>query len=336
MTARVQPWLVGLFTLVGLALMVGGLVQLGTVGLFSQYRTFVVFFPDPVGGLKEGSPVSFRLTPVGQVREIELVFTGNGVNSELKVVIDVRKDALRDRGATSAITSLSDRALAETLVKAGLRAGIHSSSPVAGQKSLNLDFLPERKARFSGIAMPYPEIPTAPSGLKVLQEKLETTLDKVTDIPINEVVLQVKDTLASLQKLIESENVDGAITDLRRGVQSADKTLTQAARTMGNVDGLVEVVRTTVSSLDATLKRLDSTFEKLDRTLTAADKTLSTLDKTLGTVDRSVDQTVDTQYDAKQTLDEMNELLRSVRHLIENMQKSPESLLRGKPTPEKK
>jgi paraquat-inducible protein B len=316
--------------------MVGGFVLLGTGHLFSQYRTFVVFFEDPVGGLKEGSPVSFRLTPVGQVREIELVFTGNGMSSELKVVIDVRKNALRYRGAISALTSLSDRAVAEALVKAGLRAGIHSSSPVAGQKSLNLDFLPDRKARFSGIPTPYPEIPTTPSGLKVLQEKIENTIDKLTDVPVNEVMIQLKDTLASAQKLLDSEDAKGAIKDLRQGLQSADKTLTAASKTMGNVDGLVGDVRTTVSSLDATLKRIDSTFEKLDRTLTAADKTLSTLDKTLVTVDRSVDQTMDTQYDAKTTLDEMNELLRSVRYLIENMQKSPESLLRGKPTPEKK
>ena len=165
MTAKVQPWLVGLFTLVGLALIVGGFILIGSGQWFSQYRTFVVFFPDPVGGIKEGSPVTFRLTPVGQVREVELMFTGKNLASELKIVIDLRKGALRDSSVTTAMATLSDKAFAETLVKAGLRAGIQSSSPVAGQKSLNLDFLPERKARYSGIPMPYPEIPTAPSGL---------------------------------------------------------------------------------------------------------------------------------------------------------------------------
>jgi paraquat-inducible protein B len=333
---RVQPWLVGFFALFGLALMVGGFVLLGTGRLFSQYRTFVVFFEDPVGGLKEGSPVTFRLTPVGQVREMELVFSGQGVNSELKIIIDVRKNALRDRGINASIPNLGDKELAEALVKAGLRAGIYSSSPVAGQKSLNLDFLPERKARFSGIPSPYPEIPTAPSGLKMLQEKIENTIEKLTDVPINEVVIQLKDTLASAQKLLDSQDVKGAVKDLRQGLQSADKTLTAASKTMGNVDGLVGDLRTTVSDLDTTIKRLDSTFDKLDRTLTTADKTLSTVDKTLVTVDRTVDQTMDIQYDAKKALDEMNELLRSVRHLIETMQKSPESILRGKPTPEKK
>ena len=336
MTARVQPWLVGLFTLVGVALIVVGFILLGSGRLFSQYRTFVVFFPEPISGLKAGSPVTFRQAPFGEVRDIELVLTGKGLSSEQRVIIDIRRGAIRDIAGRAAVSNLDDRGFADMLIKAGLRAAPRSSSPLAGQKSLDLDFHPDRKPRFSGISMPYPEFPTAPTGLELLQERIENTVDTLTDLPLNDVVLQLKSTLASAQTLLDDDNVKGAIVDLRHGLQSADRTLTQAGKTMGNVDGLVGDMRTTVTGLDATLRRLDSTFDKLDRTLTAADKTLGNLDKTLGAVDRTVDQTLDTQYDAKKALDEMNDLLRSVRRLIETMQRSPESILRGKPTPEKK
>ncbi len=336
MTTRVQPWLVGLFTLAGVALIVVGFILLGSGGLFSQHRTFVVFFPEPISGLKAGSPVTFRQAPFGEVREIELVFTGQGLSSEQRVIIDIRKGAIRDVAGRASVSVLEDRAFADMLIKAGLRAAPRSSSPLAGQKSLDLDFHSDRKPRFSGIPMPYPEIPTAPTGLELLQERIETTVDRLTDLPIDEVVLQLKATLASAQTLLEDPNIKGTIVDLRRGLRSADKTLAQTEKTMVNVDGLVGDVRQTAAGLDSTLERLETTFDKLDRTLTAADKTLGMLDKTLGAVDRSVDQTLDTQYDAKKALDEMNDLLRSVRRLIETMQRSPESILRGKPTPEKK
>lgn len=329
MTTEVRPRLVGIFTLVGLALIVVGLAAIGPGRLLSQRRTFVVFFPNPVSGLKDGAPVTFRQTPMGQVRDVELVFTGRGMETEVKVIADVRKGALRDIAGKAAIVDLSDAEFVETLVKAGLRAAVHSSSPIAGQKSLDLDFHPERQARFSGIPMPYPEIPTGPSSLKLAQDRLEEALEKAADIPVADVVHQLRATLESAQKFLESGNLNGALGDLRRGLQTADRALTRAERTLQGVDAMVGNVQTTLSGVDKTLAGLSATFDRLDRTL-------ATVDRTLGTVDRNVDRTADTQYEASKTLDEMNELIRSLRHLVETLQRNPEALFLGKPAPEKK
>ncbi len=334
MEARAR--LVGIFTLVGLALIVAGIAAIGSGRIFSKYRTVVVFFPDPVVGLKEGAPVTFRRAPFGQVREVELVFTGNDLESEFKVVADVRRGALRDIAGRSPVAGLSDHDFVETLAKAGLRAAVRSSTPLAGQKSLDLYFDPESTPRYSGLPMPYPEVPTAPSGLDVFQDRFEAVLEKLADIPVTDVVVQLRATLDSAQKLLGSGNLDGALVDLRRGLRAADKTLQQVERTLGGLDGVVQDARTTLASADHALKGLDSTFERLDRTLTSVDQTLGTVDQTLGTVDRSVERLADTQHAASRTLDEMNELARSLRHLVEIMQRNPEALLLGKPAPEKR
>jgi paraquat-inducible protein B len=224
LTSENRPRLVGIFTLVGVALIVAGFLAIGSGRLFRQYRTFVVFFPKPVG-LKAGAPVTFRQAPLGEVREVELVFTGRGLETEVRVVADLRRGQLRDITGRPYVSRLSDKEFADSLVKAGLRASVRSSSPLAGQKSLDFDFHPELEPRFSGIPMPYPEIPTAPSGMEILQDKVEAALEKISDIPVDEVLTQVRSTLESAQKLLDNGDLQGALRNLRRGLETADRTL---------------------------------------------------------------------------------------------------------------
>jgi paraquat-inducible protein B len=67
-----------------------------------------------------------------------------------------------------------------------------------------------------------------------------------------------------------------------------------------------------------------------------ADATLKRLDTTLVTVDRNVERTADTQYQTIRSVDELNELLRTLRQLVDTLQQHPESLLRGKPAAKEK
>jgi paraquat-inducible protein B len=302
-------------------LIVASFVAIGSGRLFQRYRTFVVFFPKPVG-LKAGAPVTFRQAPIGEVREMELVFTGRGLETEIKVIADVRRGQLRDIGGHAYVSHLSDKEFADSLVKAGLRAAVRSSSPLAGQKSLDLDFHPELEPRFSGIPMPHPEIPTAPTGMEILHEKVEGALERISGLPLDQALSQLQSTLASAQRLLEGRDLQGALTSLRRGLDAAGRTLSAAEKTLGSVDGMVGGARTTLATADATLKRLDSTLERLDRTV--------------ATIDRNVERTADTQHAAGRSLGELEELLRTLRSLAETMQQHPEALLRGKPEPKEK
>ena len=53
-------------------------------------------------------------------------------------------------------------------------------------------------------------------------------------------------------------------------------------------------------------------------------------------LDRNVERTAEVQFETSAALDEMRELLKSLRLLIEGVQRHPESLLRGKPEPKEK
>jgi phospholipid/cholesterol/gamma-HCH transport system substrate-binding protein len=320
--SRARPRLVGAFTVIALGIGLFALWAIGSADLFFGRRTFVVFFPNPVGGLKEGAPVTFRQAPVGQVRDVELVFTGQGLKTEIKVVADVRRSAMRNLGGQTHLADLSDAELVRALTQAGLRASVRSSSPLAGQRTLDLDFHPELEARYAGIPMPYPEIPTAPTGMEIIQEKVEQALERIAAFPVDEVLAQLRTTLQSMQVVLDDPDLKGAVRNLRSGLGSADRTLARAEKTMDGVDLLVGDARTGMSNADAAARRLASTLERLD--------------KTLATVDRNLDRTGETQRSAGQTLDELTEVLKSLRHLTEALERHPEALLQGKATPEEK
>jgi paraquat-inducible protein B len=312
---------VGIFTLVGLLLMVLVLGAVTGVSWFEERRRFVVFFPNPVG-LREGTPVTFRQTALGDVASVDLVFTGRGVESEVQVVIAIRRDVLHGLGGEP-LSALTDAELAARLSGLGLRATVRATSPLAGQKYLDLDFDSNVPARFAGIKdLPWPEIPTAPTDLELIREKVEAAIGKIADVPLDKVLLQMQTTLASAQRLLDAGEIEKSMREMRSGLVASQKLMGRSEKTLEKFDGVADRVNSTLGAADATMQNLQASLGRLDRTL--------------ATLDRNVERTGDTQHAAVRNLDEMNELLRALRQLAEALQQQPEALLRGKPVKEDK
>ena len=60
MSGKPRPLLIGLFVIAAILLLLGGLMAISSGGLFTPWRTWVVFLPGSATGLKEGSPVTMR------------------------------------------------------------------------------------------------------------------------------------------------------------------------------------------------------------------------------------------------------------------------------------
>jgi paraquat-inducible protein B len=314
---RGRPKLVGLFVLGTLVLLAAGIAALSARRLLTQYRTYVVFFPYAVGGLREGAPVTFRQVQVGHVKEVDLVFTGDTFGSSwIMAVVEIRRNALPSGKADH-----SDAEVARIMITAGLRASVRTSSLIAGQRSVDLDVKPETPARLSGLPSRYPELPTAPTGLEVINERIESTLKKVSDVPIDEVLIQLDATLASLQKAVDDGDVPGTTRRMRTTLEGASRAFASAEKAMGQVDGVSGQATATLASIDQTMKGLQKTLDRLDRTLAA--------------VERNVEGTGELRTETLRTVEEMNEAMKSLRSLIEMLQQNPETLVRGKDQPKR-
>jgi paraquat-inducible protein B len=319
-SAGLRPRIVGVFVLGALALAVAGVALVSSGRLFTQWRTWCVFLPGAASGLKEGSPVTMRGVQIGEVRDVELFFTGKGHQVGILVVLHVRRGSIRTLGGQKMVAHLSDAEVVRQQVAEGLRAQLKSSSPIAGQKSIDLDFMPDRPPRFSGVEAPYPEVPTAMTGMELLNEQIEATLRKISEVPVDEVLTQLQGTLVSVQSLVDSGDTRAAIRSLNATLLTANRTLETAGATLGGVDGVLADVRGTSASTTETMERMRKTLEQLDRTL--------------ATLDRNVERTADVQLEAARTLGEMRELMKGLRFLVEHLQQHPEALLQGKKAPE--
>jgi uncharacterized lipoprotein YmbA len=286
---------VGAFVLVALGLAFVGLWALGARRLFTSYRTYVVFFPNAVGGLKPGAPVTLRQVPVGQVRDVDLVFIGTKIeDSRIRVVIDIPRGRIKNLAGDASTSNLTDAQLARILIDGGLRAAVRTSSPIAGQKSVDLDFYPQLAPRRAGFDSQYPEIPTAPTGFELLNERLEDTLEKLSNVPLDEVVVQIQATFHSAQQLLDQGDVQGALRSLRATLDTANRTLARGDQTLGGVEAMTTDMRSTLAGIDRTMKSVQASLAQLDRTL--------------ATVDRNVERSAEVEHAAALALDETNEL----------------------------
>ena len=181
---------------------------------------------------------------------------------------------------------------------------------------MDLDLRPDTPARLSGIRAPYPELPSAPTGMEVINERVEATLKKLSDVPVDEVIIQLNATLASLQKAVDQGDMPGTTRRMRTTLDSASRSFESGDKAMTRVDGVSAPATATLASIDETMRGLQKTLERLD--------------KTLVTVERSVEGTGELRSETLRTVAEMQELMKALRSLVEMLQQHPESLLRGR------
>ena len=92
----------------------------------------------------------------------------------------------------------------------------------------------------------------------------------------------------------------------------------------------------TVTDLQASLRALKNILEEvdesgLDETILSANTVLSNLDTTLEILDSVLTPTSPLHYNLIKVTGELDETARAVRHLIEILQRHPDSLIFGSP-----
>jgi paraquat-inducible protein B len=116
-------------------------------------------------------------------------------------------------------------------VEHGLRAQARSGNLLTGQLYISLDFYPKaEKVTFDPNARPV-VLPTVPGSLDLLQERLQTMIDKIAKLPL--------DRIAS--------NLDGSLNELRNGLKQLN------SQTLPGIRSTLDDVRTTLKSANATL-----------------------------------------------------------------------------------
>ena len=322
MSAKAHPRAVGVFVLGAVALVLAAIVLLSSGNWFEPRHRFAVFFPGSVRGLNKGAPVTFRGVRVGEVKDVTAFLTGrNDTPIQIEVVLEVRTNVVEAaEGQSRPLSSVTSDQLAKALIDLGVRARMLSQSMLTGQKYIDLDFLPKTPARFANMTRQYPELPTTPTSMDKLSDQAETVVAKLAELPLDQMLEDVRKALESLREVLSSPDLRGAIAGAHRATRTLDPTL-QDARTA------IAEARVLISNLDGRFAGLggdtETTLKEMREVFAQTRGSLDSLDRTLSGAD-------DTRLRATQTLEELEQAMKAIRNLVEYIQTHPEAMVQGK------
>ncbi|MDO8662897.1 MAG: MlaD family protein [Candidatus Omnitrophota bacterium] len=211
MIKKINKTTIGAFVVGGVVLLIVAILVFGSGALFRQSDKYVLFFNGSVKGLSVGAPVIFRGVKIGNVVSINLVYDEQTQEVLIPVVIDV------ELSRVMGIPEMPGYPDYTKFIKQGLRAKLEIQNFITGQLMIALDLYPNKPGKFYGIIKSYPELPALPISPDIFQV--------MDDIPIKEITVNLGQTLAGINRLVNSE-----------GISELDKTLkelTNSARFFG-------------------------------------------------------------------------------------------------------
>ena len=229
-------------------------------------------------------------------------------------------------GAGRPFAQLSGAELGQALVARGLRARLMSSSLLTGQKYIDMDFLPQDPPRIVGVKAAYPELPTTPTAMEKLGERGEQLVAKLAELPLDQMLDDVRKALQSLRSILESEDLKGTISGARRAANAVPPTLDDARATLADARKALETVsgevRDTGSSARDALREVRETLDRAEQTLARLEEMTSGTDEA--------------RITAMEAIEELKHTLEALRNLVDYVQTHPEAIVQGKPSAKEK
>jgi paraquat-inducible protein B len=352
MSKQANPQIIGAFVVGALVLVVAGVLLLGGGQFFKERKGFVMFFQGSVQGLSKGAAVAFKGVRIGSVTDIKVSFDTQDMVLRIPVFVEIEPDRLTQTHHVpidKLIEESKDKTILGYLVEKGLRAQLDLQSLVTGQLFVNLDFFPDKPARYVSNDTSYPEIPTVPSSLEVISKTVE-------QLPISELASKANKVLKAMERWLNSPELKD-IVDATKATMKNVESITQSTneqvkpvltgidKTVAETQSLVRDLRTHVNPLAADAKviakgtrelvgtmntHLAVLASSLEKTLVAAQGALKQADVALAGMEGVVGEDSRLRFEFSNALKELSAAAHSVRTLADYLDRHPEALLHGK------
>ncbi len=264
---------------------------------YGHKAVFLLKFSQSVRGLDIGAPVEFRGLPVGQVADIGIEFDWK--NGQVLVLVRIEIDVNRLQPHISKGNAPDEFQALELLVAQGMRGQLRTGNLLTGKLFVALDFFKNAEPATITHHGKILELPTTPAPLDVLANSLQTVLKKMEQLPVKEISTRM---LAAVDSIKEAGNAVSALAN------------------SGDVKGAVK-------AFDLLMKKMQTLTQELNRDLPA---TVTQVRTTLAGVNEVVSKDAEVVTALYRALDEMSQAAKALRHLAEDIEQHPESLLRGK------
>lgn len=320
--------LIGAFVLGAIALIIAAVMVFGSGMFLRRSERFVLFFDGSVKGLQQGSTVVFRGVSIGEVTRIMVKYDPKDLSVYIPVYIRVYPDRIVPLDQDTGFRKETD---VNALIRKGLKGQLQLQSFLTGQLIVNLDFYPDRQIRLMGLDKNYDEIPTTLSGQEELTRKLG-------QMPLAEIAHRLNNTLAGLDKIVNSADTQASMGTLHKTIKDVDKLVKEATAELepltSQIKGTTDAARSAFTQAEKTLTLKEGPSGEiaasLQETLKASRVTLEQTREALSNIERIGKQNANVGYEINRTLEQIASLARSLRVLADYLEQHPEALIRGK------
>ncbi|CAH2601623.1 Paraquat-inducible protein B [Rhodovastum atsumiense] len=269
---------------------------------YKERITFATYVEGSVRGLAAGAPVEFYGIQIGNVTDVQLQF-----DPDTKLArVAVRMELQPERFMHEITHTRSPLTVSRGLVQRGLRAQLRTANYLTGQMFVALDFFPNAPAaevlEEDGVIV----LPTMPGGLDSITASIGGMVQKLNNLPLEEIAKNLNDTLAGASAVANSG-------DLRDSLRQLAATLTTTQ----------ELVRRLNAGVAPALQRIPEMAQTLQSTLERANGLV-------GSAEAGYGRNSQFRRDIERLMGQVSDAARSLRLLADYLNAHPEALLRGR------
>ena len=311
---------VGIFSTLALALLVTGVGLLASGAFFGAKEDYVLYFEGSVSGLNVGAPVVFRGVPLGRVLNISLMADEKSPIVIISVGIEIVKESIqhitkRQGGVTDAVRTEMMR----SMVERGLRARVAIVSFLTGHARIELDFFPDTPPRYHSTDRSR-EIPTLSSPLEEFSRALSR-------IQVDKIAHNLLHALEEFNKVMASEEFRGILTGFKR---IADEAAVLAQEMPALTGSLRQTLQGIEAAADRTAREVPRLGHDMSLALERFSKAAEGAEAFFLNTGRLTSPNSATMRDLQRAVKELAEAAKAISSLAKTLERSPESLLRGR------
>jgi phospholipid/cholesterol/gamma-HCH transport system substrate-binding protein len=298
MAKKTSSFLVGLFVIVGVALLAGAIIWIGVTGYFQPGTNYVTYLDESVQGLQKDSVVKYRGVDVGRVEAIRIA-------PDNKLVAVIMKINMRGD-------------LAQTIVAQLTSAGI------TGIMFVDLDYrkpgVPDLSPKIT-FPSEYPVISSKPSEYARIISGINEIMTKLNSIDFKGISDQLQGTMGDISGFFKGEKLQSILTRVNEASANLQSLTGRANAIVGKVkiDGIIKETTATIAETKSAIIEAKKFVTDLQDKLNAM-KLPETMTRTRSVI-----------MEAQSITENLRRTTETLEKFSERIYERPPDLLFGKP-----
>ncbi len=298
MAKKTSSFLVGIFVIIGVALLAGAIIWVGVTGYFQPGTTYVTYLDETVQGLQKDSVVKYRGVDVGRVEAIRIA-------PDNRLVAIIMKINMRGNLSKTAVAQLSSAGITGIMF-----VDLDYRRPGSPDQSPTLTFPSE-----------YPVIPSKPSELARIISGINEIITKLNAVDVKTILDQIQAAAGDIGGFFKGKELQSIVTRVNQASANLQSLLIKA-------NSIADKVK-----IDKILKETASTITETKAAVTAAKGFVADLENKLNEMKlpETMTRTRSVIMEAQQIAENLRRTSETLEKFSERIYERPPDLLFGKP-----